>query len=94
MVTPIVPTNKSSLSWVCAFCGKDNCDSEASLSGLLGPKQPDKEWDLLAPSVPKAGTVAGNNLLMPYDKLRRCVLEIFGSKSFMPSNKFIGDNKP
>ena len=90
-VTPIVPTNNSSLSWVCAFCGKDDCDFEASLSGLLGPKQPDEEWDLSEPSVPKAGTVAGNNLLMPYDKLRRCVLEILGSKSFLPSNKYIGD---
>ena len=90
-VTPIVPTNNSSLSWVCAFCGKDDCDFEASLSGLLGPKQPDEEWDLSEPSVPKAGTVAGNNLLMPYDKLRRCVLEILGSKLFLPSNKYIGD---
>ena len=90
-VTPNVPANQSLLSWVCAFCGKDDCCFETSLSGLLGPEGAGEEWDLSEPSVPKAGTVAGNNLLMPYDKLKQCVLQILGSKSFLPSNKYIGD---
>lgn len=93
-LTPITPILQETprLSWVCPFCGREDCPFEASLCGLTVESNSEvEEWDLSEPKVPTAGTRAGNSLRMPLDKLKRCVTQILASKSFLASNKYVGN---